>query len=492
MKHTAYLLLSLMILSVVSSCGGQESIDTDQLIDESVSGTNTENTEAAEDVISCSLPDDLSFENEVIKIMYREQMEREFTASADGDSVDAAVYARNLAVEERFNVKLEYLPNPSQDWNGGYQRMVSQSVMANDYAYDIVSGPSYHMPTLILQNCLLDLDNVEYLDFDKPWWSQGLKETTAIGGKIFLVSGDISLGMLRYIHCLFYNKSLAEAYDITGLEELVLDGGWTLDKAIEYATLCEQDLNGDGTRVLKDDLFGFIITNNLLMRGFIDSLEMDWFHIDDTGNPAFNFDDIRTYDACEKMSAMMANYKNAIILGEGNESVYPVFTEDRALFVTGRFIDAETAYRDMESDFGFMPFPKWDESQEEYKVTICGSESTFAIPVNSRNPDMMGAVMEALAYESYIQVSPVYYESALKVKYSRASENIESKVIDIIRSGAVFNPTVQLSKIMGISMDNLTMEACLGNKDWASTIASNEKMLTSALEKIMSEMGEIE
>ena len=32
-------------------------------------------------------------------------------------------------------------------------------------------------------------------------------------------------------------------------------------------------------------------------------------------------------------------------------------------------------------------------------------------------------------------------------------------------------------------MDHLTMEACLGNKDWASTIASNEKKLTSALEK---------
>ena len=51
---------------------------------------------------------------------------------------------------------------------------------------------------------------------------------------------------------------------------------------------------------------------------------------------------------------------------------------------------------------------------------------------------------------------------------------------------------LQLSKIMGISMDHLTMEACLGNKDWASTIASNEKKLTSALEKIMSDMAEIE
>lgn len=45
---------------------------------------------------------------------------------------------------------------------------------------------------------------------------------------------------------------------------------------------------------------------------------------------------------------------------------------------------------------------------------------------------------------------------------------------------------------MGISLDHLTMEACLGNKDWASTIASNEKKVTSALEKIMSDMAEIE
>ena len=86
----------------------------------------------------------------------------------------------------------------------------------------------------------------------------------------------------------------------------------------------------------------------------------------------------------------------------------------------------------------------------------------------------------------------MYYESALKVKYSRASEYAESKVIDIIRDGAVFNPTVQLSKIKGISMDHLTMEACLGNSDWGSTIATNEKKLTAALEKIMTEVEKLD
>lgn len=121
-------------------------------------------------------------------------------------------------------------------------------------------------------------------------------------------------------------------------------------------------------------------------------------------------------------------------------------------------------------------------------MTINGSESTFGVPVNSSKTEYIGAVMELLAYESYEKVTPAYYESALKIKYTRGDDaDSAAKVIDIIRNGAVFNPVVQLSKLLGNS-DYLIQESFTGGNGLASVFAERgsamKEKLTGVLEKI--------
>ena len=153
----------------------------------------------------------------------------------------------------------------------------------------------------------------------------------------------------------------------------------------------------------------------------------------------------------------------------------------------GRFVDCETDYRDMKSDYAIIPVPKWDEEMD-YAVTINGSESTFGVPVNSSKTDYIGAVMEMLAYESYEKVTPAYYESALKIKYTRGDDaDSAAKVIDLIRNGAVFNPIVQLSKLLGGS-DYMIQNSFTEGKGLASISAEKgpalEEKLREVLEKI--------
>ena len=485
-KWLCLLLALLMTLPMAACSSGEkapETVETEAGIEETAGETETE--------LHDGVPADLVFDGEEIKILYRGAFTDEFTTEGDGDIVNQAVYMRNLTVEERLGVTLTYLPNESTDWNGGYQSVILKSVLAGDQSYDIVSGPSYHTPTLILDNAILPLNDVSYLSLDKPWWSQGLIDTTTINGKLFFATGDISLGMLRYIHCLFYNKKLAADHGIGDLSDTVFEGKWTLDKLNELASVGYVDLNGDGKAVLEDDQFGFIITDKFLMRGFYDALEMSYFNVGESGSPEFDFGNARTSDAYDKMVTMLHS-GDAIRMGNattnGNENVYPVFVSDRALFVTGRFIDSETAYREMESDFGLLPFPKWDEAQQDYKVTICGSESIFGLPINSREPDMMGAVMEALAFESYKTVSPAYYESALKIKYSREEGDVSSRMVDIIKEGAVFNPVVQMSKFVGT--DYILMDCIINQKPWVSTIESQKKSLQAKLDEVINTVSE--
>lgn len=434
-----------------------------------------------------SLPS-LDFGGEKITHLYREAMKDEFTADEmNGEVVNDAVFAKNLAVETRLNITIEYIPNPSMNWDGGYQSMISNSVLAGDEAYDIISGPSFHIPTLIIEGCLYNLNEIPYLDFDKPWWTQNLAETTAFGDKLFLVSGDISMGMIRYIHCLYFNQTVTDSYGIDELYDEVFDGSWTITRMNELCTGMYDDLNGNGSVDLNSDRFGYIITNENLWRAYIDSLDVNYLYISPkTGLPEFNFADPRSFEVCDFFTELLSAGNPDTRMGEGNESTYKIFTENRAAFVLGRFIDCETAYREMEDDFGILPMPKWEESQDGYEVTICGSESTFGVPVNSSKIDRIGAVMEALASESYRTVTPAYYESALKVKYTR--DNTVSQIIDLIHSGAVFNPTVQMSKLLG-SIDYYIIRTARSGGSLASTFASVESQKIAKLEEVLEKIS---
>jgi hypothetical protein len=93
--------------------------------------------------------------------------------------------------------------------------------------------------------------------------------------------------------------------------------------------------------------------------------------------------------------------------------------------------------RGMDTDFGIIPYPKWDEYQENYLTTSVAYFSLFCVPVTVRNLEMTGIITEALCVESYKKVIPAFYEVSLKTKLARDDES--SEMIDIIRSGLTFD-----------------------------------------------------
>lgn len=485
MKKITALILITSILCAVGCGSNGDTIETTGEI-------TTETTTAEEKILAPDIPSDLTLNGETITILYRDGMKDEFwTEEYNGDIVNDAVYNRNAAVESKLDCKLEYIPNVSTDFNGGYQSVISQSVLAGDESYDIISGPSFHIPTLIVDGYLSNLNGMKYLDFGKPWWAQSLLETTAFGDKIYLVSGDISMGLIRYLHCTYYNMKLGEDYGVGDLYETVLDGKWTLDLLEKLTKDRYEDLNSDGKVNVENDRFGYLINNTTLWRAYIDSLGLKYIYINKSGIPEFNFSDSRSFDVAERFAGLLGigSSPDMFMTGTwGNDVIGKAFKNDQALFCMGRFVDCETDYRDMTSDYAILPVPKWDEDMD-YAVTINGSESTFGIPVNSSKTDYIGAVMELLAYESYETVTPAYYESALKIKYTRGDDtNNASKVIDLIRSGAVFNPTVQLSKLLGGS-DYLVQTAFSGNQGLASVFAENGPALEESLKELLGKIS---
>ena len=95
-------------------------------------------------------------------------------------------------------------------------------------------------------------------------------------------------------------------------------------------------------------------------------------------------------------------------------------------------------YREMENDFGILPYPKLTVSQENYYTTISPFNSQFiCVPLVVDNINMIGAVTEALAYFGERDIKPALYEVTLKGKSARDQES--QAMLDIIFQNIVYD-----------------------------------------------------
>ena len=112
-----------------------------------------------------------------------------------------------------------------------------------------------------------------------------------------------------------------------------------------------------------------------------------------------------------------------------------MFQADRGLFYAASCFYIENL-RNMQTDFGILPYPKYDESQKEYYSRIEGCEMS-GIPNTITDKARTSAVIEALASISATTVEPAYYDIVLKSQAAR--DNDSSEMLDIIFANRVFD-----------------------------------------------------
>ena len=145
--------------------------------------------------------------------------------------------------------------------------------------------------------------------------------------------------------------------------------------------------------------------------------------------------------------------------------------DNRSLFFNGVFEHAISIINDMEQDFAILPFPKWDESQQEYYTMSDGSSPLVSVPVTCADTEFIGIITEALAAESWKTVTPAVFDTALKYRGARDETSI--KVIEMIEPGGI----IDFGFVFGdFSTMGFTMSKLMGEKknNFASFYASNK------------------
>ena len=454
-KLTSILLLFSIGTILASSCGESPSevpaVTTD--------GGQSSAVETESGIESDELPAGLNFNGETINVLYRDDVVNSFYVDEQtGDIVDDAVYNSNRAVEERLGVKFNIITQAgtaNADRNN-YLAFITNSVLAGDNAYDLCGVLTYNIPTLIQQGVLTDLLGVKYLNFDKPWWTSDLTELATIGGKLYFASGDITLELTQRIFCMLFNKELAESLNVEDIYSLVNDGKWTLDKMKEIGTAAYADLDGDSV-VSTGDRFGVVANDYNHITSFMASLEPVFTMIGDDGRQHICGDSEHTVDVMSRIVDVFNNNNGIFYMNKSdanpsdvasNHEVYrSMFKSDNILIITSEFHQISSVFRDMQSDYGIIPYPKYDEEQENYYTLARNVYSSMVIPKTCDKLDAVGAAMEAMASQNYRDVSPVYFETALKVKYSR--DDVASQMYDLIKQGLRFNFAFTFSAVSG-------------------------------------------
>jgi len=396
-----------------------------------VSSPDFEGTEAAG--LAADLPD-LDFSGKSFVILGMDTSGRgydEYTPGEQiGEVINDAFYARNLAVEERLNVKVNAFPVAE----GKLNDKLKASVLSGTDDYHVYLNHAIDSTAAVLNGYLSDLNRLPYVDMSRPWWNQTAKETLTLNGRMYLTMNDIAAySSISYVHTMFYNKNLAQKYGLPDIYEIIKGGSWTLSKLNELIRDTGLDLNGDGV-MDGSDQYGFVgshATAGVFLTGF----DQPIMKVGEGGYPELAINTEKTVSIAEKVYALCFENKDSYVLPQPKEGVITeIFKQGRALFYNGFICDAN-AFRDMDEDYGIVPMPKYDEAQTGYYTTIRGDNLLFGLPSTVSAPEFefVGAVSEALSFESYRAVRPAVYDITLKLKGTRDDASIE--ILDMVTSG---------------------------------------------------------
>lgn len=154
----------------------------------------------------------------------------------------------------------------------------------------------------------------------------------------------------------------------------------------QMCSAAAQDLDGDG-KLSAGDRFGSL-SDLHSGRALLWSSGMELCTHDENGNLVPTLTTEKNYDIFKSVLAFYEDNANSYGGDNGR-----MFMADQALFLMSS-IDGAVQLRDMESDFGAIPYPKYDAADESYRSRNFGS-SYFAIPITANNADMSATVLEA-------------------------------------------------------------------------------------------------
>ena len=177
-------------MPLLSACG--EKADTPAPGQQTEETASAETTEAQETEIPDSLPEK-DYGGYVFRELITTDIETVNTyipEEENGEVLNDAIYRRNQKVSERFNVEFQAVPGG--DGLDKLNSFAKKTILSGSDDFDISFEHVIYGPNSTLEGLYMNLFDLPYLDFSKPWWPANTVDELSLNGKIFLGSGNIA------------------------------------------------------------------------------------------------------------------------------------------------------------------------------------------------------------------------------------------------------------------------------------------------------------
>ncbi len=477
-KITAILLVFLMLMPLCLACKKDEEGEGEETTVATVEGETYRD----------NLPTDLNYKGADVNFVSRahDWYKNEVTVESDNtdDIVNEAVYNREKDVERRLGINLvnTMLDDGGKTGEDAYARIteaVKTDVTAATGLYDIAINNMYHTMGVASEGFFYNLYDVPNIELTQPYYSQNYNFKGSINNKLYTTTGDASLTFIKFAFVTFFNKKMAADEKLPDLYQTVLDGNWTMAYQKEIIAGLYDDVGTTSNEKDEGDVYGLVMNSVTAIDPYWSSCDLSIISMDVDGKLFLDCDVDKAHEVYNWIYDLINTnpdvYSAPHLKDDGEfETQAKMFANDQALFTTLRMGACEDVnMRNMESEYGIIPMPKYATGQEQYYSYCHDLFSVYGVSagVTEDRLDMVGATFECFFSESddcrYNQ-----FEVALKVKYQ--SDTSAGQMLDIvidnvkIDTGWIYSKSV--NKIGLIMRDLITQDLRIFSSKWNGNI----------------------
>ncbi len=390
-KIISLALIICFALAALVACSGDGRVT--EAPTEKPSGTNAPTeAETVVETVERIDPEEHDYGGETLVMLIRndEKIIREFGSDVSTEEINENLLYRNEMISVGLNLEIvpEYIASGDlrisrevyaerikSDINGDLHKI---DITANAASFSTEAGFREYAANL------LDKEQFPYFDFRHPSWNRSLVKNSNVNGVSTVCGGDFTMSVFNFATVINYNYELYTNYirdpetDPVLIQDLVLDGKWTVDKLYKWTQVFE-------TRYIEDKTaYGLHLAGPYGfsdgIRAFATALQLEFFKENRDGTHSYNFKDNTTADNAINLYRKLYNNKGNAFLhrqdtGEGRQ-----FLSGRILFDVDWLSATEHAseeLRGMEYMNGLLPMPKANELQSGKELT--GFEKEYGI-----------------------------------------------------------------------------------------------------------------
>ena len=379
------------------------------------------------------VPETLKFadDTEAKLLIYQQRKTWHFPdAMVEGENIRNDIFERNDEIAQKRNLVFDVTFKSSHMSSGDDGYDLYNEALEGSTNYDAICCYSLYPAMMALEGILEDINGLEYPSTEMPWFPVDIQEYS-IMDRLFFVANTSSLTNLLAVWVTYANRVMIENKGLENIEDVVLDGRWTLDVMKTYsrnwASEAEQN-PGSAYGV-------FFVHPRTTVHPFYYGAGFTATRRDAAGQPEYAFMSETDRELIDNFMDDFIDMMNSPECGFGayNGSTVQPLKDETAVF----FIASIDFYSNLQSEFTycFIPMPKATEEQERYLSCRHDNWDVWSIPTYSEDKEIGGVLIDDFSYSDYRYIAPKFWDNDFKYRYSDSDKGV--KMFDIIRNSVV-------------------------------------------------------